>query len=288
MQGILDKKIPSLLGIFIIAIGIASTTFLVKGNQVFQTNAGPGSDPKNIQITNVSDSSFTVIYTTDSATIGTVKQGKSSDLLDQTFLDDRDKGSQNVNDYKTHIITVNNLIPNTTYYFSIDSGDNTVTNNGTPFNVTTGPKINNSSFQSPIKGKVVSPDGKTPAEGIVFASINGSQVKATYVEKDGSYTIPMNDLRTLDLNEYFIINDNSIVSLEVNSDSLSSKISASSSNFDSIPTITLSNNYDFSNSYEEVERNTNSDNVKFPVFKSRLRTPNTNPVVLSPTRPPKQ
>ncbi len=273
MQGILDKKIPSLLGILIIVVGIASTTFLVERGQVFQTNAGPGDDPKNIQITNISDSAFTVTYITDAQVFGTIKVGANPDSLDQTFLDDRDRLSQKVSDYKTHSITVNNLTPSSTYYFTINSGNETTTNNGAPFNITTAPLISEaSSLNSQIKGKVINPDGTVPTDGIILINTNGAQKKSGYLQKDGSYNIILKELRTDDLSNYFRINENTVLNMEVNSSDFTSKISTSSNNLSSLPTIVLPNNYDFSESKKETEKVINSSGVKFPEFGSKLKT----------------
>ena len=44
-KNILDRKIPSLAGIGVIAFAAVATTFLVRGPSTFQINANPGNVP---------------------------------------------------------------------------------------------------------------------------------------------------------------------------------------------------------------------------------------------------
>src|SRR3990167_10877615 len=101
-QSFWNRKIPSLLAFLVIIVGILFTTFLVKGGNLFQISAGPGSEPKNIQTTNISDTSFTISYTTDESVIGTINYGTDANALDKFVLDDRDQLSQDVNKYQSH------------------------------------------------------------------------------------------------------------------------------------------------------------------------------------------
>ena len=172
MKNFWDRKIPTLVGLLIITIGILGTTYLVKGETFFQIRATPEQDPKNIKITNISDAFFTLTYTTNTLVLGTLNYGKDPNLLDNVVLDDRDQLSQSVSKYKAHSITAKNLDPNTTYYFSITSADKTYLNNTNPYKVETGSKIDKTpSSQVPMSGEVVMPDGESPSEGLVIVTI---------------------------------------------------------------------------------------------------------------------
>lgn len=276
-KNILDKKIPSLFGLGILTIGLIATTYLVKGPGTFQIQADLASEPENIQITNISDSSFTVIYSTDDPVIGTVTYGETSEKLDKLNLDDRDQLSQKTNAYKAHSITVNNLSPNTNYYFTITSDDKTIKNNNDSFNVKTGPNINNSpSAQDPMNGKVINPEGKIMDDGLVIVNINGAQKISGILKENGNFTIPLNNLRENDLTNYFVINNNSDISVDIISDNLSSNIKLSKDQLSPIPIITLSNNYDFLSS-DKKAMNTKINEGKFPEFNSKIRKPSISP-----------
>ncbi len=273
-NSILNKKIPSLIGFLLIILGIGMTTFLVKGSNSYQINAGPGSEPKKIEISNISDTSFTVTYTTDASVIGTINFGEDPSILDQLSLDERDQLSQIINKYQSHSITVNNLKPNTTYYFTITSDDKIIKDNNSSFKITTGPSVSTPpKKQIPISGKVINPDGSFPSDGIVVAQINGAQKLSTPLKKDGSYILPLNTARNQNLNDYISLNNDSKIEITVISQNLSSLITVSKNQLSPVPLITLSNNYDFRTTESEIDPSPSLKprNVKFPVLKSSAK-----------------
>src|SRR3989344_8406201 len=114
-----SKRIPTLLGILLIAIGIGITTYLVKSGVILTIKADPTDTAQNIRISNVTDKSFTVSFTTEALVIGSINFGKDKNL-GQTALDDRDQGV--LKEHKIHYVSVKNLDSSTNYYFSITSG----------------------------------------------------------------------------------------------------------------------------------------------------------------------
>lgn len=247
MKNILNRKIPTVFGFIIITIGIVVTTLLVKTGGLLQINAGPGQEPKNAQITNVSDTSFTLIYTTDDNVIGTINYGADQNNLDSVALDDRDQLTQSVTKYSVHSITVRELKPQTAYYFSITSGDKKYLNKGSLYSIKTGSQINaQPSIDPPISGKVILPDGSAPSQALVIVSVNNAQKISTVSKTDGSYAIPLNSLRNESLDSYFNLDQNSIINIEITSGAMSSSVSVSQSQISPVPIVTLSNTYDFS------------------------------------------
>ncbi|MBI2621139.1 MAG: hypothetical protein HYW63_00640 [Candidatus Levybacteria bacterium] len=286
MNNFLDKKIPTLIGLSIIILGTVLTTFLVKRDTIFQLRAGPDQEPKNVKITNISDDSFTLTYITEDEAIGTLSYGESQNLLDNVVLDDRDQLSQSVNKYKIHSITTRDLNPDISYYFSITSGDKKYLDNENPYRLQTGKIINkNPSFQIPLNGKVVMPDGTPVTEGVVYVGINGAQELSTLINSDGTYTIPLNSLRTASFDDYFTINSTAIINIEIYSENLFSSVSVSPSEINPVPLITLSNNYDFSNFSTDPspspKRSTESGG--FPTF-GTISTNTGNPKILTPKK----
>lgn len=274
MRNFWDKRIPTTLGLLVITFGIFLTTFLVKGESLFEIRAGPGSDPENVEITNISGSSFTVSYSTDKEVIGIISFGEDPKALERVALDDRDELSQAVKKYSAHLITAKNLNPNTTYYFSITSADKKYLDNGSPYSLETGDIISkNPSFQKPISGKVILPDGSAPEEGLVYISVNGSQKLSTYLKNDGNYLIPLNNLRNASLSDYFILDKNSIINIEIFSENLFSSISTSLNQVSPVPLTTLSKSYDFS-TLGGKNNSRNDGSVSFPsVGKEKQNSP---------------
>ncbi len=266
MNNVWGKKIPTLIGLILILIGTVVTTILVRGDTIFQIRAGPGMDPKNIKITNVSEVSFTISYLTDDKVISTVNYGIDPNSLDGISLDDRDQVSQQINKYNSHSITVRNLNPNTKYYYSITSGSKKYVDVGFKFEFTTKGEISeNPSSQVPISGRVTLPDGTSPNDGIVYVKISDSETISSLLKERGSYTVPLNTLRRLNLDEYIEINEDTIINIDIFAGGLSSSISVKPNEINPVPLITLSGNYDFSKTNEDNTKNNNQES-SFPKF----------------------
>ena len=266
-----EKKLVSYFTISLILIAIAITTALVLSQNSFFIKAGPSTIPKNIQITNISDTSFTITYTTDANVTGTIIIGENQNTLDQTVLDDRDQLTQQINNYTSHSISANNLRPNTTYYYTITSGSETIANNEQPFEIKTGTVIvNPPSSRKPISGRVINPDGTTPSDGLVLLTIPGSQKLSTLLKNNGTFMLPLNTLRNENFDDYFNIDKNSKIEIQIASNNLNSMINLSENQLSPVPVVTLSNNYDFQNTTEEPKptRSANFKNLKFPSSKS--------------------
>ncbi|HZJ18628.1 MAG TPA: fibronectin type III domain-containing protein [Patescibacteria group bacterium] len=281
-KSIWDKRIPTLLGILLITIGVALTSSLVKQGIIFITKASPTNVPKNVKITNSTDSSFTVSYTTDDKVIGSVNLGEDANL-GQVMRDDRDQKSGELTSVKLHNITVRNLKPETNYFFTITSGQDTFSDNNQPYQVLTAPLITESpSQQEPISGKILLPDGSLAKEAIIYVTIDVAQTISTLIKSDGSYILPLNSLRASDLNSYFQFSEDIIKMLAVGENDQTSSVILSLSQINPVPSITLGKNYDFSESIEPVA----TDSAKFegfPIFSNTKKaSQSTEPQITTP------
>lgn len=235
-RNIWGKRLPTLLGILIIAVGIGLTSLLVKTGVVFIGRASPSEIPENIRITNLSDTAFTVSYTTEAKILGTISFGKDT-TLGSIAIDDRDQ-TGNIGSYQTHYITVGNLKPSTKYFFSINSGQNTVSNNGVPFDVTTATTNQiQSSLQQKVTGNVIAPDATIPSEAIVYLVYENAQTASSLLKSDGSYLLFFKPL----LNQA----EDMIIQIVVVTPSQQSNVAVFAKQGNPVPLITLSKNYDF-------------------------------------------
>ena len=222
-ESIWSKKIPTLLGIVFIFAGIIITTFLVNQTTLFRIKAGGSNIPKNVKITNITDGSFTVSYLTDDSVLGSVNFGKGENL-DQTALDERDLVSGKPNPYKVHSVTTRNLSSATEYSFAIVSGTDRFVDNGEPYKIITGEKVESEpSQQKPLAGKIITEIGDPPEEGVVYLRIEGAQEASVLLKNDGSYILPLNSLRSENNSSYFDFSEDTILNLSVFGDSTSSK-----------------------------------------------------------------
>jgi len=262
-----NRRIPTLLGILLITIGIGVTTFLVNQNILLRSNASTTEQPQNVRITNITDNSFSVSYETETQVIGSLNYGKDN-KLGQQALDDRDQQAGSLVSHLMHNITVRNLTPQTKYYFSITSGQNNYTNGEQLFGVATGSKLSDSPpKQNPISGKITLIDGTAPKEAIVYITADNSQVISTLAKADGTYILPLNSLRISDLSSYYTFPDNANVKMLVLGDLLTSNVSFSVDQISPIPTIILSKDYDFRES-QSSSNNVPKTLASFPSFSS--------------------
>ena len=64
-ENIWSKRIPTLLGILLIIIGVGITSYLVKTGVILTSKAGPSEIAQNIRISYVTEGSFTISFTTE-------------------------------------------------------------------------------------------------------------------------------------------------------------------------------------------------------------------------------
>lgn len=276
-----EKRIPTLLGILMIVIGIGATSFLVKSGLNLMGKAAPAETPENIRITNISDSSFTVSYITADRVLGTVSYGTDK-ALGTSITDDRDQQSGNLNTYNLHYITIRNLKPSTKYFFTITSGKITFLNNDEAFEVTTGPVIEEEpSLQKPVVGKMISTDATIPKEAIICLTITDGQTISTLMKPDGSYILPLNSIRSQDLNSYFLFDQDPVLKMLIVGMPEQSMITLGLKQANPVPIITLSKNYDFTIDNSPVA--TISGAIGFPSF-SASPSASKNPQILTPKR----
>ncbi len=273
-----QKRIPTLLGIILIIVGIGITTYLAGNGAIITTKAGPSEVPQNVRITNITDTSLTVSYTTDAQVIGSVNYGRDKSL-GQITLDDRDDNG-NISPRFIHYITLKNLNPGTTYLFSITSGAQSYLKDENPYEVSTGPAIGNSIDEANlIKGSVVYPQLYSK-EAVVYITSEGSNTISTLAKDDGSYSSLLNMLRDKDLSSYFGFNENTVFSMLVVGQETTSNIKFTIPSEKILPPITLSEDFDFIQGKSETA--TQSAQEGFSALTFQTETPVTIPQIITP------
>jgi len=279
MKKIINRKIFTIFWIAIILIGIPLTIFVLKNQTVFNSRASGSQAPKNVKITNISDQSFTVAYQTDLPSTGSLSYGTDKQL-GESALEDLDKENESFITKTIHNISVKNLAPSTKYYLAIISGSDTFLNNGEPFEITTGPEISSPSASEYIlKGKIILPNGSSSSDAIVYVNTQDSQILSTMVAKNGEFSFSLSKLRTQDLTSYIDLNDNAVFNILATDGSLKSNVLMSINQTGTIPTITLSNNYDFIQERAHMASGS-AQPLGFPAISSQNK--NLKPEILSP------
>jgi hypothetical protein len=238
-----SKKIPTIVGILILVIGIVVGVYLVQSRQIFRLKASPEATPRNIQQSNISDSSFTVTWSTNKNTEGFIKWGENASNLDKTAT------VSPISPAEIHSISIFGLIPDTTYFFKLNSDGTDFDNDGIPWELKTGPKLTDPPNSVVISGNILVQSGSAASSILVYASVGGGSTLSTLTSESGSWVIPISSARNQNLDSYVRIDEAStLVELSVQAGSLgtaSAQIYPQSAK--PAPEITLGDTYDFTN-----------------------------------------
>jgi len=242
-----EKRIPTIIAIFILVLGIGGGVFLVKNTSRWFAGASVGIVPQQVKITNITENSFTISWVTDNQTSGFVKYGTDKELS-FTAQDDRDQLSGNQGSFFTHHVTLKGLTPSTNYFFKINSGGKFFDNNGQPYQTRTGPNIQDLARESDIVyGTVLKQDG-SPAEGvIVYLTLANASPLSTLTRSSGNWVIPLNLARSVDLSSWATYDkEASVEEIFVQGGPVGTATAISvTKNDNPLPPITLGGNFDF-------------------------------------------
>lgn len=188
---------PRVLLVCILVLTISDSIYLV-------ASASPAVDPgiNKIYIDTLRDGAFTVSWTTDLASNGSVTWG-ASQPPSTTTLD-------SVSNTTTHFVVVSGLFPATTYYFKVNSADAYDDNGGAYYQVTTGPTLGLPSPGNIVWGYVYQSDGATVVpNAIVYLQLqdgngmNPSQWVSARADASGVWNFQLANIRTLDSQAYY-------------------------------------------------------------------------------------
>ena len=270
-RSLFDRRIPTLLALLLLIGGVGITSYLATTTLRLTSQASPEEKPQNIRVTNVSDTSFTLTYTTSKSVLGTISYGTTQST--QTALDDRDQKTGSPKQYTTHSITAIDLTPETNYIFTILSGGSTFLDGEKPFTVKTGKKITDNQTQSAtITGSIVNQDGSSPGNVLMYITSKNMQVRSVLSDENGKYILKLANLRTKNLAAPALLEADTTLELIALTNTATSRASFLFQD-PSVPTITLSQNYDFTLGRTIILPEVASDagSLSFPVM-------NVNPI----------
>lgn len=207
----MKNTIPTIIGIIVLILGVATGVLLVRGSQFFRLGAASEVSPKDVRITNISDSSITVSWVTDKETSGFIKWGESQNTPDKNEL------GQSQIQSTTHISTITGLAPETSYFFKINSRGSDFDANGIPWQVKTGPTLAFVRSENLISGSVITASGNPAGGALVYLTVGGGSPLSTITSESGSWVIPVFSARTQNLTGYIPLNETStLLEISVN------------------------------------------------------------------------
>lgn len=191
-------KIPTLIGLGILLLGLAGGVYLTTENQILKTKAAASSIPKNVNVYNLSASSASIFWQTDEETNGFVQAGISPQQK-STYRDDRDVDTPKP--HKLHFVTLTNLTSNTTYYYQIYSGQ--IIDPITPATFTTLSPTAETLNWNPVVGTILETNNRPVGEALIILELDNAQKLATVTKTGGNFIMPLSNLRTSDLTTNF-------------------------------------------------------------------------------------
>jgi len=199
-----QPHIPTLIALFILIVGLGGGIFLVEYGTSFFSHSSESATPKEVTISNVTDTTFTVSWITDAATNTLIRYNGSGLFTTQnTLVDDRD--GELPEQRFVHAVSISQLSPETAYSFEIVSDGLTYKNDR--YKVATGPILGSPTYTlEPAFGTISNELHERLDSGIVYASFEGSQILSSLVD-NGAWVIPLGRLRANDVSRYFVPNN---------------------------------------------------------------------------------
>jgi len=191
----MNKKIIIIVIVVLLLLGVIPLSyFLLKSNTESRIKADVSNTPKEVEIVNLGDSSFTVIWYTDNKTVGKVK------LIDdqKVYYDDRDSPSTADSVKRnTHIVSMKSLSSLKDYPFIILSEDVEFKNGSINYTTKTLSTKKSLTSPKPMYGSVSVDKGS--AGGAIIKIVSGKNKNdflplATYSTENGSYTFDLSNI----------------------------------------------------------------------------------------------
>lgn len=238
-----EPRIPTLLGLFILLMGLGSMIFLVENGFSFFSKASGDTQPHTVTITNVTDTSFTVSWLTTIPTRSYITyEEKGLTAIPQVAFDERDGQKPKLR--QTHSVTVSNLSPSRSYTIAIVNEQKSYRDDR--YAVITGTLLPPPTHtQDPAFGTVQTTNAQPPTETLVYLSFDGSQSVSTLVKDDGSWLIPLGNLRSQDHSRSFLPKTTDTEHIFFVSPEGESTVTTTITNDSPLPQINIGENYNF-------------------------------------------
>lgn len=242
-MNLLTRRFPTILGLLLLIVAVVGGWWFITTQK--PTVAG-NTVPRKVRITNVTDSKFSVSWTTPGAQAGSVEYGPVGAKLTEVAKDDRDTGGAG-GTYLSHHVTITGLQPGTQYAFRILSGSAPARydNNGSPYSITTGPTIAETPPAKSLYGEV-SGTGASAAGTLVYLTLPGAEPVSTLVTSSNNYSFSLSTIRTDDLTAYIQYDTQATVAnITLENGTTETTVVVTTANAQPVPKILLGQNADY-------------------------------------------
>lgn len=234
----LYNKIPSLLGVFVLVLGLAAGVYLIGQQQIFRLGATTDAAPTDLRISNVTDTSFTASWVTSRDVVGYISWGETASLGQIARPTDTSPS-------RIHSVTVQNLSPGKSYFFVVNSGRAEFDNNGVPWSVQTGPSLGAATSTALASGRVVDSNGAPAANVLVYLNSGSIAQLSTTTSLNGTWTIPLSTARNKILTAYANPSPDTVLEIFIQGENGVATAQVLVSQANPIPDTALGHTYDF-------------------------------------------
>lgn len=205
-------KIPTLIALLLLIIALTLGLATYYYHQKIQLQRKQLFQPKNSMVVNLTDNSASIFWQTDIETQGQLLYGQNK--FDQTIKYDKSTN---------HLVSLTNLNPSSNITFKILANDflyDNLPSFQTPAKISGQENVSN----QPVFGTVVDLNLEPIDQAVVLLKVDGAQTLAGLTSNKGSFLIPLKDLRTQDLTNFFNLKDKTAASLKIIKDDQTSEI----------------------------------------------------------------
>ncbi|MDO8487726.1 MAG: fibronectin type III domain-containing protein [bacterium] len=245
-----EITIPTILGILMSVLGMGAGIWFLREPIRSTVFASVEEEPSEVLISNITDTSFAVSWVTQKAASGYIQYGETDPNL--VVSDDRDQSGGSVENYFTHLVTLQGLKPTTKYNFRIGSGGSKYDQEGQLYGVTTGLGLGSPPAADVAYGQVLAASGE-PAEGaLVYATLAGAVPQVALVNSGGAWVVPLSTVRSADLTSFAAYDlQASQINIRVAAGPMGAASVVTTTAEDSpVPVITLGQSYDYTSTAE--------------------------------------
>ena len=229
-----EKKIPTILGLLLLFGGVVVGVFLTNQQTGFVSKASSSCQPKNPQITNITNTSASISFVTESFCLSSLSINNQT-IENKAFISIDQKS-------KIHYFDVNNLTAATNYIFSLIIDGKTYEEPSYTFDTADNPSgpIPSSNL---AWGRVFTPELKAANKVIVFLNIPGSAPLSAIVTSSGNWNVSLaNSFNESKTGRFITTANNTEEIIVIDQDSQATQITGNTSNNNPLPDIILGQN----------------------------------------------
>lgn len=237
-------RIPTFIGILLVIALVGAVIFLFESYSRRPGQAGGSVSPVNVAVTNVTDTGFTVVWTTPDPATGAIKL-VSPKQTPSMFFDDRDT-TGTMKRYTTHSVSLRSFAPAITYTFEVLSNGKRVIEGNKPYNVTTASTISGGGTKlEPAYGSVNDANGSPVSGAIVLVTLEQGQLLSAITSPSGSWLLSLGFSRTASLDKYLVGRERLTETIRVIWGDQEATAITDTLNDGPVPTMVLGKTYDF-------------------------------------------